>query len=105
MSRRVRSLRYANRMLRVGRLQVVFRGEYADIPDWAEREHWWLVHRVPGVFEVREEPAPSEPAAPAPAAEPPVPEEQPPVAVVTPAPVERSEAEIARRERPGRRPR
>ncbi len=46
----LRSHRYANRMIRAGRLLVVFRGEHAELPDWAIRERDWLVTRVPGVF-------------------------------------------------------
>ena len=46
----VRSQRYANRMVRVGRLLVAFRGEYAEIPEWAARERDWMVKHLPGVF-------------------------------------------------------
>lgn len=45
----VRSRRYADRMVRVGRMLVVFRGEYAELPDWAARERDWMVQRMPGV--------------------------------------------------------
>jgi len=53
----VRSQRYANRMVRVGRLLVAFRGQYAEIPEWAARERDWMVKHLPGVFAA---PTPSE---------------------------------------------
>jgi hypothetical protein len=46
----VRSQRYANRMVRVGRLLVAFRGQYAEIPDWAAPERDWMVRHLPGVI-------------------------------------------------------
>ena len=45
----VRSCRYADRMVRVGRLLVVFRGEYAELPEWAARGRDWMLLRLPGV--------------------------------------------------------
>ncbi len=45
----VRSRRYAGRMVRVGRLGVVFRGEYAELPEWAVREYAWMITCLPGV--------------------------------------------------------
>jgi hypothetical protein len=86
----VRSLRYANRSLRVGRLLLVFRGEVAEVPDWARREYEWLLARIPGV-------AAYEPPRVAPAAEPvraQEPVEAPPVV---------AEATEAARPRPGGR--
>ena len=84
----VRSRRYADRMVRVGRLSVVFRGEYADLPDWAVREYAWMITCLPGVtpsqapaavFGVEEGSAHATPAEAAPAA---------PAAEQAPAPVE-----------------
>lgn len=45
----LRSRRYANSSLRVGRLLVVFRGEIAEVPDWAQREYAWALLHVPGL--------------------------------------------------------
>lgn len=62
MALRVWSSRYRDRGINVGRLLVVFRGEYAELPDWAVPEYNWLVTNVPGV---RPAPPPPEPPPPA----------------------------------------
>lgn len=106
MSRWVRSNRYANRMVRVGRLMVVFRGELAEVPDWAEREYRWMLARMPGVV------AAESPHAPSPAASPTAPPPPEVASEAAPAPsateevaaaVEPEAREPASRGRAGRR--
>ncbi len=83
----VRSRRYSDRTVQVGRLCVVFRGEHAELPDWAVREYAWMITHLPGVtpsqppravFGVEEAaaPAPTALAPAAPTAVPPAPEER-----------------------------
>ena len=52
MSLWVRSRRYADRRIRVGRLLVVFRGELAELPDVALRERDWMLAHLPDVTAV-----------------------------------------------------
>jgi hypothetical protein len=89
MALRVRSVRYANRKLRVGQLLVVFRGEHADLPGHAHREYAFLVTRVPGVFAEPVEPV-ALPETVAGTGEPGAGVEEPPVAPVE-APVASNE--------------
>ena len=63
---RVHSRRYAGRMVRVGRLLVVFHGEHAEIPGWAEREYRHMLAHIPGIS-----PAPASASAPSASSEPP----------------------------------
>ncbi len=99
----VRSRRYAGRMVRVGRLGVVFRGEYAELPEWAVREYAWMITCLPGVtpsqaptavFGVDEGEVQASPPEAAPAA---------PVAVEVPAPAASEVPETARARTAGRR--
>ncbi len=103
---RVHSRRYANRMLRVGRLAVVFRGEEAEVPDWARGEYEWLIRRVPGVFPAAsgrgEVAVPAREVTPVPIA-PHVAEPAEPAA--PPATADEADPDLARRTRGPRRPR
>ena len=108
MGRWVRSTRYANRMVRVGRLMVVFRGERAEVPDWAEREYRWMLARMPGVPAAEPPQASPPPAADIAIASPPQPTAEDAVASAAsdepPAPTPELESpEPAARGRAGRR--
>ncbi len=81
MSLWVRSRRYANRRIRVGRLLVVFHGELAELPDVAVRERDWMLAHLPDVTAV-EAPGVGAVVEPAPAAS-------------SPAERESAEAEVA----------
>lgn len=69
MSLWLRSRRYANQTLKVGRLLVVFRGELAEIPGWAARERDWILARIPGIA-AAEPPRPAAPPEPPPSTAP-----------------------------------
>ncbi len=84
MSLWVRSRRYANRRIRVGRLLVVFRGELAELPDVALRERDWMLAHLPDVTAV-EAPSAGTVIVPTPEASDPVESEPAEVASEAPA--------------------